>query len=170
MTENYAEVKNVRQPGYVPLQRAALVLLREGEVPKRLSSGGNSYRQRNESYQALLESARDENNTALARAGAILQLEPNAAEQFITSEASSDVCTALALISNNKELGVLAATKILEKDAILEVAVYAPWPEVRKVVQDKLTARRDIEAALKSEDDDKLLHSLKRALKNFPKH
>ena len=160
------EVKNARTPGFCPMQRAALVLTRNSAVSERLAEGGN-YRQRAESHQALLEAARDGGNTPLARAQAILKLEHEHATELISQEMSSDVCTALALISNNKEIGVLAAGKILEKDAILEVAIYAPWPDVRRAAQAKLTAKRDIEEALEAETDDNLCHALKKALKKF---
>ena len=164
---NSTDVEKSRKPGYSPLQRAALVLTREGAVCARISEGGN-YRQRAESHQALLEAARDINNTALARAQALLNLEIDQANEIISHEMPPDVCTAIALISNNKEIGALAVGKIKEKDAILEVAIYAPWPDVRRAAQAKLTAKRDIEEALKAETDEELCYALKKALKKFP--
>ena len=164
---NKTDVEKSRKSGYSPLQRAALVLTREGRVCARISEGGN-YRQRTESHQALLESVRDPDNTALARAQVLLNL-PEQAKELISQELPSDVCTAIALISNNKEIGVLAAGKILEKDAILEVAIYGPWPEVREVTQAKLTSKHDIELALELEDDESLCYALKKALKKFSK-
>ena len=164
---NKSDIEKSRKSGYSPLQRAALILTREGSVCQRLCDGGN-YRQRTESHQALLEAARDINNTALARAQALLNLDPEQAKELISQEMSSDVCTAMALISNNKEIGILAANKINEKDAILEVAIYAPWVEVRGVAQAKLGAKRDIELALELETDEDLCYALKKALKKFP--
>lgn len=162
------EVEKFRNPGYSPLQRAALVLTRKSDVCARLSEGGN-YRQRDKNPQALLEAARDPDNTALARALALLNLEIDQAKELISHEMPPDVCTAVALISNNEEIGFLAACKILEKDAILEVAIYAPLAVVRGVAQAKLTAKRDLEKALEAENDDNLCHALKKALKKFPR-
>jgi hypothetical protein len=165
---NSTDVEKSRKSGYSPLQRAALVLTREREdaVCARISEGGN-YRQRDKNHQALLEAVRDPDNTALARAQALLNLEIDQAKEIISHEMPPDVCTAIALISNNKEIGVLAAGKILEKDAILEVAIYAPWPDVRRAAQAKLTAKREIEEALEAETDEELYYALKKALKKF---
>ena len=164
---NKSNIEKSREPGYSPLQRAALILTRGGPVCQRLCDGGN-YRQRAESHQALLEAARDPDNTAIARAQALLNLEIDQAKEIISHEMPPDVCTAIALISNNKEIGALAVGKIKEKDAILEVAIYAPWPDVRRAAQAKLTAKRDIEEALEAETDEELRYALKKALKKFP--
>lgn len=158
------DVTKARNPRYTALQRAALLLTREGNACHRLSNGG-SYRQREESNQALLEAARDAYNTPLARALALIKMDYETRQNFVKCEANVEVCAAIALISNDEEISKRAIEKLNDRELLLEVAIYAPWPDVRRAAQAKLAAKRDIEKALEAETDEELCYALKKALK-----